>query len=156
MREIKFRVWDLVNKSFSRHPTFISDEGNLYGDRDPNGVNMSGAKSIIFKSQYIFAGQYTGLKDKNGKEIYFDSDIIKIPDYIYDEKWGVGFKRHKADLIFIVEENFFGNRIKILSPANLDHVSLSVLFNHNSAYSHLNYPMKMEIIGNIHSNPELL
>ena len=79
-------------------------------------------------------GQFTGLTDKNGKKI-FEGDIIKIPDD-YDE-FGIN-----AGEIYEVYFAFGGFRLK-------------------PKYSKakgfwLEDDATVEIIGNIHDNPELL
>ena len=63
MREIKFRAWDKVNRlmlnNVSTGTITIFDNGK-----------KADYKDCIFQ-------QYTGLKDRNGKEIY-DRDILLI------------------------------------------------------------------------------
>lgn len=73
-------------------------------------------------------GQYTGLKDKNGREIY-EEDIIKT-DFSY-ATW-IGFVHFNK-----------GNFELVDSDKNGQYLTLSVLSD-------------IEIIGNIHDNPELL
>ncbi|HEX4218082.1 MAG TPA: YopX family protein, partial [Acidimicrobiales bacterium] len=63
MREIKFRAWD------SEHKRMVMFE---LGDLD-EGLYIDGAKIILIDGRPVM--QYTGLKDKNGVEIY-EGDII--------------------------------------------------------------------------------
>lgn len=70
MREIKFRAWDTAY-NFMRYPGY-SDEYISLLDGKSYEVNEHGECELPYKLM-----QFTGLHDKNGKEIY-ENDILKI------------------------------------------------------------------------------
>jgi uncharacterized phage protein (TIGR01671 family) len=110
MREIKFRAWDTRFNDMHYYPEI--HQWNL---------NMPDLEEITLM-------QYTGIKDKNGKEIY-EGDIVKCDGYyedIYVCKYG------RASFVLGVQQGNFG---------------LSIVM--QDSY-------QMEIIGNIYENPELL
>lgn len=126
MRELKFRAWDKVNNSWLTQNFFISS----------NGDNSSLTNYILM--------QYTGLKDKNGKEIY-DGDILKR-SYVESEFLNV-VKPVETSEIIVVEwdKNYCGYKIPSNKPAS----PATMLLNPNGL-------PEFEVIGNIYENPELV
>lgn len=71
MREIKFRVWDIKGNRWVEKDSFLVSPqyGGIMPWFDNNEVGTSLSDVELM--------QYTGLKDKNGKEIY-EGDIVKF------------------------------------------------------------------------------
>lgn len=65
MREIKFRAWDQNLKKFN-------DDHGAY---DTEGIELNELIRFYQAKNFVLM-QYTGLKDKNGKEIY-EGDILE-------------------------------------------------------------------------------
>ena len=76
MREIKFRAWD---KLYNR--MYYMDNCDFILERDGVSVFSEFTKDRINKNWELM--QYTGLKDKNGKEI-FVGDIVRYDNQIYE------------------------------------------------------------------------
>jgi uncharacterized phage protein (TIGR01671 family) len=93
-REIKFRFWDKDHMGYDVSPVFKN-----------NSLN-GGIKSLI-EDGYILM-QYTGLKDKDGKEIYV-KDLLS-------EKWKVEVYQHKNTGAFMVK---FHNNPTMNKPQSL-------------------------------------
>lgn len=130
MREIKFRAWLKNEKKMIDVKAIDWDEnGNVFSVNYPEGKSYSG-----YDKDEIELLQYTGLKDKNGVEIY-EGNIIQFQpepeESPYHNKYVVDF--FQEDCSFTLFEK---------GKAKLG------LFEYERN--------EIIVIGNIYENPELL
>lgn len=138
-REIKFRAWDNFSKE-------MMNDFNCYADFDNGFLRAKGSSA----GQYSLM-QFTGLLDKNGKEIY-EGDIVLVPDQytmpVTDEGQGpIEPCNHLVAIEF--REGCFGFEI----PKSDDGETGWFTFPVWSEYSDIK---EIEILGNVCENPELL
>jgi uncharacterized phage protein (TIGR01671 family) len=134
MRDIKFRAWNKKEKEM-----FFATHGDLGHSQDVEGNTIMEWAPIVLEfpldthPDEVVLMQFTGLKDKNSKEIY-EGDIL--------EAWSEGSRR-----VVEVRWRNEGAPMFILYPAYAE-----------GKFWHLSGPndTNAEIVGNIYENPELL
>ena len=113
-REIKFRAWDKENKKMKYNITGI-EYGN--GDGNIDGIFIDGNFYEIEKIELM---QFTGLHDKNGKEIW-ENDIVEITrEGIYEKgiiifKNGCFFIKSKENLLALYNCELNNYKVKVIT-----------------------------------------
>ena len=123
----RFRAWDKEFKEMVQVDALVFDEQIIKATYKNGNVVKEDLKNYVLM-------QSTGLTDKNGKEI-FEGDILKVTNLA---SWleVVSFNEKKA--MFVSKE----------TKREVEETPLYDLFNTDI--------FEVEIIGNIHTNPELL
>ena len=102
-------------------------------------------------------GQFTGLKDKNGRDIY-DGDILRITEY---ENMAICLHLSKEEIeIACLEDCKYQQRDSFIGEVVFSESCFFVGDTYLSAFhgdQRFSQPIfEIEVIGNIHDNPELL
>lgn len=143
MRKIKFKVWYPKTKEMLDS----NAEGVLiHLDGEVNHLNEDAQIIGTDNVPDVLLLEYTGLKDKNGKEIY-EGDILTSNHYPFQDDG----KYNYHGVVEWGEEEAAFFLTKALANTQKRGVS------HGISESLMNYDItEFEIIGNIHENPELL
>lgn len=139
MREIKFRAWDEGNKIMHYDFQFIKsgDSGNdwiiFISDKFPLTEHKTNpfTNPNPYFAQQLKIMQFTGLHDKNGKEIY-EGDILRT--ITYENIYEVSF--HIGSFVLVDRDPGFTTIMK--QPIGCYQTDIL-----------------LEVIGNIYENPEL-
>lgn len=131
-RDIKFRVLYRNKMYFFDFSTLVS-YGELEGHPYMNDYGIDAENEVM---------QYTGLKDKNGKEIY-EGDIIDFPDSEFDcnENGNEWYDITSRGEVYWSEQYCKWN------ITNINDIDLDEIWECNN---------EIEVLGNIWENPELL
>lgn len=159
MREIKFRGKSLNNGEWV-HGDLIENQGRFFIYHAMTETTLQDKDGhIVIVADAIdnnTVGQYTGLKDRNGKEIY-EGDIIDI-NYKYDAHTPHGcIPDQDCICLGVVEYSQYTAAyelrvIKAEYPINVGSYKEEYCLN---LYS-FDLEGYIDLVGNIHDNPELL
>jgi uncharacterized phage protein (TIGR01671 family) len=133
--EIKFRAWDKQQKAMLHMPL---------------NSNFGISRFFGFLTDNHIVMQYTGLKDKNGKEIYegdkFKKQVLLCPDGISSAHNIAYWLDVECEVVFF-NGSFCGEwKIKNAKKYN-------AIFSNRQGYAEI---LSIEVIGNKYENPELL
>ena len=152
MREIKFRVWDEKHKRLFivKQPYHLQLQQDSKGKISWKIIDCElGCQNISSwdKDSKNILMQYTGLKDKNGKDIY-EGDIIAIPSgWNYSSGLEENVKQGKNRYQYLLGVVVFG---KGMFRFNSEIEAI------DKAYQHYFYEESGIMVGNIYKNKELL
>ena len=137
MREFKIRIFDKQEEEFLNEEDYaINFVGTIF-----KACLDEEVFEVLDADMYIVT-QYTGLKDKNGVEIY-EGDIVKVENYNHHGK-------NPKKVMFVYYDNLTAQYCTKIEKTNCKIEDL-IMENQPLYFAH-----SIEIIGNIYENPELL
>ena len=123
MREIKFRVWD-VKLSKWINPTY-----NI---------------TLPFPAEHKIIEQFSGLIDKNGKDIHEGDIVVCFYDFAVEND-------ENGNVKFIEKRDFALEEIKFIGGGFCTSIEDDLCI-----HKWIEERNEIEVLGNIHENPELL
>jgi uncharacterized phage protein (TIGR01671 family) len=131
MREIKFRAWNKTTQTLEVVEEITYNKGKI------DQINTDKDR-ILFPDKECELMQFTGLKDKNGKEIY-EGDVVRF-EVENQDMWAGGTR---GEIAYEETEACF-----VIMNAGKSYVTIG--------HGYDAYPRSLEVIGNIYENPDLL
>jgi len=137
MREIKFRAWDEIKQKMVKVGEMRWEtDGTFIGGGDTWYTKFATAPAETFTNNIM---QFTGLKDKNGVEIYF-GDILQTSNS--NPEFDIWTSDDYGYSVCYEDPEELGVRFKNWTPTTEEESIYNFQF--------------VEVIGNIYQNPELL
>jgi len=150
MRELKFRAWDLNKKKMHRDVNINTSHHSYPINFSSEGVTVSSKYTSAFAVM-----QFTGLKDKSGKEIY-ESDIVRFK---HGEQGKDEFNE-KTETVSFLHGSFCLGSTSLGGWYNDKDGNISERLSHfQQTINRIDFYYRdfdLEIIGNIFENKELL
>lgn len=127
MREIKFRAWDKYTSSMKGVGEIIFNKNRVW--------LSDGEERVLDDVHEVILMQYTGLKDKNNKEV-FEGDVLKVYE-VSDYK-----EQEYISSVDYIQSNF------VVTETNDTQVPLACFHDLDNTY-----PLfEIEVVGNIYEN----
>lgn len=153
MKNIKFRAWDKGNEIYLYNVQDAYDtlSGFVKYDDGENAEYDEDCFGGFLNNKRYDVEQFTGLKDLNGKDIYV-GDILKLS---YDEPESYIYKDEFDCNPRVIPPKTVNDTVQVVNNTGAFGVT-----HHGALFTTLRDVDKgrqsIEIIGNIHENPELL
>jgi uncharacterized phage protein (TIGR01671 family) len=132
MREIKFRAWGGSEKKHFVYFDLAAVQDDWY---ESTTQNEDGSRHIIHKTDADSIQQFTGLKDKDGKEIY-EGDVVTVSDSDWLVEWD------EEDAGFWLSST--SKRLQLFGTTETTRLNIGLVHDETA------------IVGNIYENPEFL
>lgn len=151
MRELKFRIWikdeERYYDELDEESYLIMPNGNVIYTSEAHEQNDEWFRDTINATNNVIVEQYTGLKDKNGKEIYTGDIVEALIDGVWAIDNSLSFGKVKWKLEVIYNDIRFMDVFRVIGSKSAPD-RIYYLFDKELS--------ELEVIGNIHENPELL
>lgn len=144
----KFRAWDKIDKEL-----YLVDEINFNrGEFESIGDGIT----FLREASKVELMQSTGLKDKNGKEI-FEGDILKFNDewedycqegYVDGSSEGINYVLIGSEMTYFIFEKTKYSDSSLFYYVNEEHLTFQEVMENNE--------LEFEVVGNIYENPDIL